>query len=134
MQRQGADVVYGFQEQRQGDAIRRWTGRAYYALFNAAQRVPAGTISLNSRSMPIGLATDTQWRTLERGSALEIGRTLATLDIRYVLIQTAQPSPRVFQRCVHDQEPLVRSGLLTVDATTRYFFELYGLGDCREGR
>jgi len=35
MQRQGADVVYGFQEQRQGDAIRRWTGRAYYALFNA---------------------------------------------------------------------------------------------------
>jgi putative glycosyltransferase len=31
----GADVVYGFQEQRQGDAIRRWTGRAYYALFNA---------------------------------------------------------------------------------------------------
>jgi len=91
-------------------------------------------VRLAYRGMPIGLATDTQWRTLERGSALEIGRTLATLDIRYVLIQTAQPRPRVFQLCVHDQEPLVRSGLLTVDATTRYFFELYGLGDCREGR
>ena len=37
-------------------------------------------VRLAYRGMPIGLATDTQWRTLERGSALEIGRTLAARE------------------------------------------------------
>ena len=34
LQRWGADVVYGFQERRQGRLLDRWSGSAFYVLFN----------------------------------------------------------------------------------------------------
>ena len=49
----GADVVYGFQEHRHGGILKRWGGRAFYALFNLLSdtRLPANlcTIRLMTR-------------------------------------------------------------------------------------
>jgi putative glycosyltransferase len=34
LERRRADVVYGYQEKRQGNVFKRWSGRAFYSLFN----------------------------------------------------------------------------------------------------
>ncbi len=53
LKRRGADVVYGFQATRQGNVFKRWSGRAFYSLFNllSETRLPPNlcTVRLMSR-------------------------------------------------------------------------------------
>jgi hypothetical protein len=88
-------------------------------------------VRLAYRGTPYDIASDSQWTALEKGTATEIQQTITALGLRYVLIQTAESRPRVWQLCAHDA-PAVRSGVFTVDASTHYFFEVYALDRCRE--
>jgi hypothetical protein len=87
-------------------------------------------VRLAYRGTPRDIATDTQWTILERGEPADLAATVTALNLRYVLIQTAQPRPRLWQVCVHGA-PLVRSPLVEVDANSRYFFEVYAIDQCR---
>jgi hypothetical protein len=87
-------------------------------------------VRLAYRGTPRDIATDTQWTILERGEPAALAATVAALNLRYVLIQTAQPRPQLWQLCVHGT-PLVRSPLVEVDANSRYFFEVYSIDQCR---
>jgi putative glycosyltransferase len=51
MRTSGADVVYGVQERRKGDALERWTGHVFYTIFNLLSSQPVPRDVLTARLM-----------------------------------------------------------------------------------
>jgi hypothetical protein len=74
--------------------------------------------------------TEAQWNALEHGMLAEVDAARAQLGIRYVLIQTAQPRPRVFELCVRSA-PLVASAPVPINGVPAYAYEVYAVEACR---
>ncbi len=89
-------------------------------------------ISLSYRGAPNGSLPADQFTVLETGTPQIVQPLLQNSHIGYVLINTAQPRPWVFDLCALPN-PLLRSETLT-SGPTHFNYELYALGPCHSGK
>jgi hypothetical protein len=66
---------------------------------------------------------------LEGQTRAAIGQAMARVGLKYIIVQTAQPPPRMMRACAFDP-PLERSAPVG-EGDSRYAFELYEVNGCR---
>jgi len=88
-----------------------------------------GPLRLVYQGSPQRSVPDDRFNILEEGSPETIHSVLTQAGIRYIMINTAQPKPRVFELCA-ERSPDVKSEVLTAGAI-HFNYELYRLGACR---
>jgi len=74
------------------------------------------------------VATSEEWQVLEGGAPADVAALLSSLGIGYVMIQSAQPLPHVFELCVHGNPVEVSP---TPDPAITWTFQVYAIDTCR---